>query len=213
MSPISLKIRASSLLLMTVSSVRDTLRGRGTPRILGLTVGMPASGYHPPMPNDTSSAAPTTGLEPSESPKERVDRELTELLDEIRTILPGVEILFGFLILLPFEFSDELTGLERLLYVTAFLAVAAGLALLVAPSTYHRLRFREMDKERLLFLANRMVIAATVLMAYGISATVYLVVETLIGGVVAGVIAAVNAGWFAWFWFGLPLLRRANDER
>ena len=165
------------------------------------------------MPDETVPADADAEANPRENPKERIDRELMELLDEIRTILPGVEILFGFLILLPFEFSDELTGLERLLYVSAFLAVAAGLALLVAPSTYHRLRFREMDKERLLFVANRMVITATVLMAYGISGTVYLVVETLIGGVLAAIIAAVNAGWFAWFWFGLPLLRRANDER
>ena len=165
------------------------------------------------MPDETVSADADADANPRENPKERIDRELMELLDEIRTILPGVEILFGFLILLPFEFSDELTGFERLLYVSAFLAVAAGLALLVAPSSYHRLRFREMDKERLLFVANRMVITATVLMAYGISATVYLVVETLIGGVLAAIIAAVNAGWFAWFWFGLPLLRRANDER
>ena len=164
------------------------------------------------MPDETPSAESTVGPEPDESAKARVDRELSELLNEIRTILPGVEILFGFLILLPFEFSDELTGLERLLYVSAFLAVAAGLALLAAPSTYHRLRFREMDKERLVFLANRMVIAATVLMAYGISATVYLVVETLIGGVVAAVIAAINAGWFAWFWFGLPLWRRGTGQ-
>lgn len=153
-----------------------------------------------------------SGPQPNESAKERVDRELRELLDEIRTVLPGVEILFGFLILLPFEFSDELTGFERLLYIAAFLAVSAALALLVAPSTYHRLRFREMNKERLVFLANRMVIGATALMAFGVSSTVYLVVETLIGGVVAGVIAALNAGWFAWLWFGLPLLRRAARE-
>jgi hypothetical protein len=165
------------------------------------------------MPDTTPTDAATRGPEPGESAKERVDRELTELLDEIRTILPGVEILFGFLILLPFEFSDELTGLERALYLGAFLAVSAGLALLVAPSTYHRLRFREMDKERLLFVANRMVIGATALMAFGVSSTVYLVVETIIGGVLAGVIAALNAGWFAWFWFGLPLVRRAARER
>ena len=156
---------------------------------------------------------PVRGPQPNESTKERVDRELGELLEEIRVILPGVEILFGFLILLPFEFSDELTGLERLLYLGAFLSVSAGLALLVAPSTYHRIRFREMDKERLLFLANRCVIAATVLVAVGISSTVYLVVETLIGGVVAGLIGAANAAWFAWFWFGLPLVRRASGAR
>jgi uncharacterized protein DUF6328 len=164
------------------------------------------------MPQTTPSAGPTSGPQPQESAKERVDRELTELLDEIRTVLPGVEILFGFLILLPFEFSDELTGLERALYVGAFLAVSAALALLVAPSTYHRLRFREMDKERLLFVANRMVIGATALMAFGISSTVYLVVETIIGGVLAGLIAGLNVAWFVWFWFGLPLVRRAARE-
>jgi Family of unknown function (DUF6328) len=160
-----------------------------------------------PQPDDEVS-----GAQPNESAKERVDRELVELLDEIRTVLPGVEILFGFLILLPFEFSDELTGLERALYIGAFLAVSAALALLVAPSTYHRIRFRSMNKERLVFLANRMVIGATALMAFGVSSTVYLVVETLIGGVVAGLIAAANAGWFAWLWFGLPLVRRAARE-
>jgi hypothetical protein len=157
--------------------------------------------------------APVRGPQPGESRKERVDRELSELLEEIRVILPGVEILFGFLIILPFQFSDELTGLERLLYLGAFLSVSAGLALLVASSSYHRIRFREMDKERLLFLANRLVIAATVLVAVGISLVVYLVVETLIGGVIAGVVAAANAAWFAWFWFGIPLLRRAAGKR
>jgi hypothetical protein len=69
-----------------------------------------------------------------------------------------------------------------------------------------------LNKERLLFLANRLVIAASVLVALGIALTVYLVVETLVGGAVAGVIGAVNAGWLAWFWFGLPLLRRARGD-
>jgi hypothetical protein len=153
------------------------------------------------------------GAESEESPKERVDRELRELLDEVRVILPGVEILFGFLIILPFEFSDELTGLERLLYLGAFLSVSAGLALLVAPTTYHRLRFREADKERMVFLANRLVTAATVFVALGIGLAVYLVVETIVGGVPAAVIAAVNAAWFTWFWFGLPLWRRLEGRR
>lgn len=151
----------------------------------------------------------TTGPQPDESPKERVDRELGELLEEIRVILPGVEILFGFLIILPFQFSDEIAGFERLLYLGAFLSVSAGLALLVSPTTYHRLHFRRMDKERLLFLANRLVICAAVLVAIGISLTVYLVVETLVGGTLAAIIAAANAAWITWFWFGLPLTRRA----
>jgi hypothetical protein len=153
-----------------------------------------------------------SGPQPGESPKERVDRELGELLEETRVILPGVEILFGFLIILPFQFSDQIPGFERLLYLGAFLSVSAGLALLVAPTMYHRINFRRMNKERLLFLANRLVIAASVLVALGIALTVYLVVETLVGGAVAGVIGAFNAGWLAWFWFGLPLLRRLRGS-
>jgi hypothetical protein len=156
---------------------------------------------------DPAADEPVRGPAPGESHKERVDRELSELLEEIRVILPGVEILFGFLILLPFEFSDELTGLERLLYLGAFLSVSAGLALLVAPTLDHRLRFRELDKERWLYRSNRLTIAATILVAIGIALTVYLVVETLVGGALAGLIAAANAGWFAWFWFVAPLIR------
>jgi hypothetical protein len=78
----------------------------------------------------------------------------------------------------------------------------------VAPTIDHRLRFRELDKERWLYRSNRLTIAATILVATGIALTVYLVVETLVGGVVAGLIAAANAAWFAWFWFVAPILRR-----
>lgn len=164
------------------------------------------------MGDDQPSSGDTRGQQSDETDKERVDRELTELLDEIRTILPGVEILFGFLIILPFEFSDELTGLERLLYLGAFLSVSAGLALLVAPTVNHRLRFRDLDKERWLYRSNRLVIAASVLVAIGIALTVYLVVETIVGGVVAGLIAAINAAWFAWLWFGWPLLQQVRGR-
>lgn len=174
---------------------------------------MPPSQAAEAEPIPGAAARSTSGPEPDESPKERVDRELRELLDEVRVILPGVEILFGFLIILPFEFSEELTGLERLLYLGAFLSVSAGLALLVAPTTYHRLRFRAMDKERMVFLANRLVTAASVFVALGISLAVYLVVETIVGGAPAALIAAANAGWFTWFWFGLPLWRRGTGQR
>lgn len=167
----------------------------------------PSEGKEPGGAGQPEGADTTRGPAPGESQKERVDRELSELLEEIRVILPGVEILFGFLILLPFEFSEELGGLERLLYLGAFLSVSAALALLVAPTLDHRLRFRELDKERWLYRSNRLTIAATVLVAIGIALTVYLVVETLVGGVLAGVIAAANASWFAWFWFVAPLMR------
>jgi multisubunit Na+/H+ antiporter MnhG subunit len=162
---------------------------------------------------DSDRRSVISGPQPEESPKERVDRELGELLEEIRVVLPGVEILFGFLILLPFQFSDELGQLERLLYLGAFLSVSAALALLVAPTVYHRVNFRHMDKLQLIGMANRMVIAASALLAAGIALAVYLVVETLVGGVVAAIIAAANAGWFAWLWFAIPLRRRGTTGR
>jgi hypothetical protein len=94
----------------------------------------------------------------------------------------------------------------------AFLAVSAGLALLVAPTLEHRIRFRHVDKERWLFRANRMVIGASVLVAVGIGLAVFLVVGTLVDVWLAGLIAGANAAWFAWFWFGLPLVRRARSD-
>ncbi len=160
----------------------------------------------------SAPAGDTRGRQPEESDKARVDRELGEMLDEVRTILPGVEILFGFLILLPFEFRDELTGLERLLYLGAFLSVSAALALLAAPTLDHRVRFRAMDKERWLYRSNRLVIVASVFVAVGIGLTVYLVVETIVGGLLAGVIAGANGAVFAWFWFGWPLVQRARGR-
>jgi hypothetical protein len=148
----------------------------------------------------------------NESPKERVDRELGELLEEIRVILPGVEILFGFLIILPFsEGFGDIHGSERIVYLVSLLCVSTGLALLVAPTPYHRIRFREGDKPALLLIANRMVVCAAVLVAIGIALSLYLAVQTVVGSTTAGVIAGFNALWIAWFWFGLPLLRRHQD--
>ena len=152
-----------------------------------------------------------SGPQPNESPKERVDRELGELLEETRVILPGVEILFGFLIILPFQFSDELSGLERALYMGAFLSVTVGLALLVASTVEHRLRFRRMDKESWLFRANRQVIVGSAFVAAGVVLTVYLVLETILGGLAAALLAAAIAAVIAWLWFAGPLLRRRRD--
>ena len=161
---------------------------------------------------DERSADGTRGAQPDESRKERVDRELRELLEEIRTILPGVQILFGFLVLLPFQFPGDLPALERILYVTSLLSVAGAFALLVAPSVHHRIRFRSLDKEAHLYRAGRLVIAASVLLAYATAATVYLVLSTITGEPIAGVLAAVVAAWFTWFWYGLAFRTRARQE-
>ena len=145
---------------------------------------------------------------PDEDRKERVDRELIELLNELRVALPGVQVLFAFLLIVPFSQGfGAITSVQRAAYFVAFVCTSAATALFIAPSTYHRIRFRQRDKERMLFTANRLTIAATLFLALSISAVVYLVTDVLFHTTWAALAAALNAGWFAWFWYGLPLTR------
>jgi hypothetical protein len=147
----------------------------------------------------------------AESEKERVDRELIELLNELRVALPGVQVLFAFLLTLPFTNRfREVTGSSEALNVVALVSTAAASAFLIAPSAYHRLNFRTPDKERMLFTANRLAIAGTTLLALGIATSVYVVVSFLYGPGVGGGLAGAVAALLAWLWYGLPLVRRAR---
>jgi hypothetical protein len=144
-----------------------------------------------------------------ESKDERLDRELIELLNELRVALPGVQVLFAFLLAVPFtQRFERLTGVQEDVFFAAFLCTAVATALLIAPSAYHRLRWREHDKEHMLQASNRLAIAGTVFLAAAIIAVVYLVTN-LIFGVVATLVATLLATiLFGWLWYGLPLVRR-----
>ena len=145
----------------------------------------------------------------AESDKERRDRELIELLNELRVALPGVQVLFAFLLAVPFANGwNRVTDLQRDVFFVAFLSTATASILFIAPSAHHRLRWREGDKERMLRRANALAIAGTVFLAIGMTAVVFLIGDILFRGWWAALTAAVIAGGFAWFWYGLPLLRR-----
>jgi len=148
---------------------------------------------------------------PDEDPKERVDRELLELLNELRVALPGVQVLFAFLLILPFSdgFRRVTTG-QRAVYLGSLVATALASALLIAPSTYHRIHFRAGEKERMLFSANRMAIAGTVFLAIAMVQVVFLITDVIYHLVPASIVTSLVAGWFVWFWYGLPILRRAR---
>jgi hypothetical protein len=151
--------------------------------------------------------------QPGETQKERVDRELHELLEEIRVALPGVEVLFGFLLILPFsERFAALDGTPKYVYLATLLVTALSTALLIAPTAHHRLGFRTIDKERLLLRTNRQVIVGLGLIAVSMSLVVHLVVSVMFGGVWAAVLAAVIALCFAGWWFVLPSIGRMRDE-
>jgi hypothetical protein len=138
-----------------------------------------------------------------------LDRELIELLNELRVVLPGVQVLFAFLLAVPFANGwERVTDLQRDVFFVAFVATAASSILLIAPSVHHRLRWREGDKEQILRTANQLAIAGTGFLALGMTAAVFLIGDILFRGWWAALTAALVAGGFAWFWFGLPLLRR-----
>jgi hypothetical protein len=149
-----------------------------------------------------------------ESQDERLDRELIELLNELRVALPGVQVLFAFLLAVPFtQRFERLTGVQEDVFFAAFLCTAVATALLIAPSAYHRLRWREHDKEHMLQLSNRLAIAGTVFLAAAIIAVVYLVTD-LIFGLVATLVATLLATvLFGWLWYGLPLVRRLHGSQ
>jgi hypothetical protein len=150
----------------------------------------------------------TSGPEPGESKKERIDRELGELLQELRVALPGIQVLFAFLLTVPFsQRFNSRTELQRNVFFLTFLCTAIASILLISPTAYHRLRWRKYDKERMLITANRLTIVGLVFLALAIGGTVYLISDVLFGVGFAGITTVVVAGLVAWFWFGLPILR------
>jgi hypothetical protein len=149
-----------------------------------------------------------------ETPKERADRELIELLNELRVVLPGVTVLLAFLLAVPFAKGwAKVTDFQRDVFVVAFLATAVSVALLTAPSSYHRIRFRHGDKEHMVRVGNRLSIAGIGAFAVSLEAVVLLVLDYVLS-LTAG-IAAV-AALFAvvlTLWYGLPLRDAVRRRR
>ena len=147
-----------------------------------------------------------------ESKQEKLDRELIEFLNELRVALPGVQVLFAFLLIVPFSNGYEnMTELQKDAYFVTFLCTAAASAFLIAPSAQHRLRWRQRDKERLLVVANRQAIIGAVLLALAMSGATFLVTDVLFEVTSAAIVTGCVAALFAWLWFGWPLLREARD--
>ncbi len=145
-----------------------------------------------------------------ESHEERVNRELIELLNELRVALPGVQVLFAFLLAVPFsQRFAETTELQRDTFMVALLSTLAGSVFLIAPSAYHRIRFRDRDKEALLRIANVFAIVGMVFLATGMTAVVFLVTDLIFKGVATTIVTTLAAALFASVWFVLPLARKA----
>lgn len=145
----------------------------------------------------------------------RLDRELIELLNEMRVALPGVQVLFAFLLTLPFtqRFGD-LSQADQRVYVFALLASVVSITLLIAPAAHHRLTFRQHAKEGVIQLANVLVLLGTAALALAVGAAVYLAMSMVTGADTAARVAGLLTGVAVLLWFAVPVvvLRRTGDD-
>ncbi len=142
---------------------------------------------------------------------EQLDRELIELLNELRVALPGVQVLFGFLLTVPFSQGwQRVTLAERRVFFATFLCTAIATALLIAPSAQHRILWRAQDKEALLRRANVLAIGGTVFLALAVTGAVWVVTDVIYEQGPTALATAGIAGLLAWAWFAAPLIRRAR---
>ena len=138
-----------------------------------------------------------------------LDQEWEELLSEVRIILPGILVLFAFLLTVPFSNQfREVPGRDRTLYFVAFLASAVASAVLMTPSMYHRLLWRTHDKEHVLRMSNRYTLIGGGCAAVAIAAVVYFVSDFLYEDVVSASATVAIVVLMGWLWYGQPLLRR-----
>jgi hypothetical protein len=143
-----------------------------------------------------------------ETQLERLDRNLEELTGEMRVVVTGVQVLFAFLLIVPFNAGFAHVGdFERTVYFVTLVLAALAAVCTIAPSAQHRFLFRHDDKQHLVFASNRVVIAGLACLALAMCGCL-LLVTTKLFGVTAGVLTAtLGAVPFALLWFALPLRR------
>ncbi|HEV8426098.1 MAG TPA: DUF6328 family protein [Actinomycetes bacterium] len=148
-----------------------------------------------------------------ESRGERLDRELMELLQELRVVLPGVQVLLAFLLTAPFQqrFS-QLPGSLRNAFFASIASATLATVLLIAPSAHHRLRWRAGEKERLLRIGNQMALWGTVFLALAIVLALYVVTNVLFGSGLALLTAGAAVVVFGALWYVLPMVGRSSSE-
>jgi hypothetical protein len=152
---------------------------------------------------------------PTEETKaEQLEREHEELFHELRATIPGAEVLFAFLLTVAFTNRfEKLTPVQRDIYYATFLCSAVALVVLLAPSAYHRVQFRQRDKENMMRVANKEALAGTVFVALSITGAAFLITDVLFASKWASLAAGVLAALTAMLWWALPLSRRLAQRR
>ncbi len=151
--------------------------------------------------------------EREETEQERLDRQLNQLLNELRVAMPGVQVLFAFLLTVAFQerFAD-VTVFQRDVYFVTLLAAAAASALFIAPTAYHRLVFREGYKSQLIEIGSKLAVGGIACLAIAMNGAVLLVTDVLFERTTVIVTVAVTSSLYVGLWFGLGLVRRLSGE-
>jgi uncharacterized protein DUF6328 len=149
-----------------------------------------------------------------ETEKERIDRELIELLNELRVALPGVQVLFAFLLAVPFQQRwQEVTAFQRDTYFATLLCTFLATVAMIAPSALHRLNFRMQRKQRIVVTSNGLMLAGMAMLGLALVGVLMLIGDFLFGIVAAVVAPALGAAAIVAFWAWLPLGMRARGRR
>jgi hypothetical protein len=146
-----------------------------------------------------------------ETPHERLDRNLQELLSELRVVVTGVQVLFAFLLVVPFNSGFVHIGpFQRGVYFVTLLLAALAAACMLAPAAHHRILFRCDDKEHIVFVSNRLMISGMSFLALAMCGSLLLVATELFGVSTGVVTVAIAASGFLVLWFVTPLMRKAR---
>lgn len=149
-----------------------------------------------------------------ETSKERHDRELIELLNELRVLLPGTQVIFAFLLAVPFsDRFKEISTADRAIYFITLCSTAMSALLLIAPGAMHRLDFRLIDKGAMIKIATRLAIWGTVFVAISMVGALTFVTLLIYGETAAAVVAVVSAVLFTGGWFLMPLRWRRQHPQ
>ena len=147
----------------------------------------------------------------SEDEQERLNRQMIELLNELRVAMPGVQILFGFLLTVPFQqrFS-QVNDFQQTVYFVTLVTAAAAAAFLIAPSAYHRVMFEQHDKPNIIHIGTAQLLVGLAALAIAMNGAVLLVTDVLFGAGTVTVTVVLLATLYFTLWFGFGLVRRIS---
>ena len=148
-----------------------------------------------------------------ETDQERDNRHLEQLLMETRVIMPGVQVLFAFLLAVVFQQRfGETSDFQRDVFLITILGSTAATTCFIAPAAWHRILFQQKDKRHIVKVANWFVISGLVFLSLSMTSALVLVCDIAFSGTTAVVVPALVFSAFGWFWFIAPLMRRRRDR-